>query len=74
MNLAIANEEWVSEVELKMDRFSILDKIVFCKGVINLIYADLTKEALSHLRSQQRVVKSETQLNQEKASNKASNL
>ena len=51
LNLAIANEEGVSEVEFKMDRFSILDKIVFHKGFSDLIYADLTKEASSHLRS-----------------------
>ena len=60
LNLAIANEKGVSEVDLKMDRFSILDKIVFHKGVRNLIYANLTKEALSHLMSQQWVVKLET--------------
>ena len=57
MNLSIANEEGVSEVELKMDQFSIPDKIEFNKGVSDLIYAYLTKEALSHLKSQQRVVK-----------------
>ena len=57
-----------------MDRFSIWDKIVFHKGVSDLIYADLTKEALAHLKSQQRVVKLETQLKQKKATNKAWNL
>ena len=74
LNLAITNGEGISEVELKMDQFSILDKIVFHKGVRNLIYANLTKEALSHLKSQQRVVKLETQLNKEKETNKTSNL
>ena len=53
---------------------SIWDKIVFHKGVSDLIYADLNKEALSHPKSQQRVVKLETQLKQEKAKNKAWNL
>ena len=60
MNLAIANEEGVSEVEFKMDRFSILDNIVFHKGVSDLIYADMPKEELSHLMSQQRIFKLET--------------
>ena len=45
-----------------MDRFSIQDNIVFHKGVSDLIYADMNKEALSHLKPQQRVVKLETQL------------
>ena len=57
-----------------MDRFSIPYKIVFHKGVSDLIYADLTKEALAHLNSQQWVVKLETQLKHEKATNKAWNL
>ena len=57
-----------------MDRLSIWDNIVFHKGVTDLIYADLTKEALAHLKSQQRVSKLETQLKQENASNKAWNL
>ena len=57
-----------------MDRFSILDKIVFHKGVSDLIYVDLTKEALDHLKSQQRVVKLEIQLKQEKETSKAWNL
>ena len=57
-----------------MDQFSILDKIVFHKGVSDLIYVDLTKETLRHLRSQQRVVKLETQLKQEKETKKAWNL
>ena len=74
LNLAITNEEGVSEVELKMNQFSILDKIVFHKGVSDLIYAYLTKEALAHLKSQQRVVKLETQLKQEKETNKAWNM
>ena len=47
---------------------------MFHKGVSNLIYADLTKEELSHLKSQQRVVKLETQLKQEKETNKEWNL
>ena len=51
MNLAIANEEGFSEVEFKMDQFSIQDKIVFHNGVFDLIYANLTKEVLSHLKS-----------------------
>ena len=55
LNLAITNEEGVSEIEFKMDRFSILDKIVFHNRFSDLIYDDLTKEDLSHLRSQQRV-------------------
>ena len=71
LNLAITNEEGFAKVKFKMDRFSILDKIVFHKGVIDLIYVDLTKEVLSHLRSQQRVVKLETQLKKEKEKNKA---
>ena len=71
LNLAIANEEGVFEVEFKMDQFSIRDKIVFHKGVRDLIYADLTKDALAHLKSQQRVVKLETHLKQEKETNKA---
>ena len=71
VNLAITNEEGVSKVEFKMDWFSIRDKIVFHKGVSDIIYADLTKEALAHLRSQQRVVKLETQLKQKKETNKA---
>ena len=50
----------VSEIEFQMDKLSILDKIVFHKGVSNLTYADLTKEALAHLKSQQRVDKLET--------------
>ena len=74
MNLAIANEEGFLEVEFKMDQFSIPYKILFHKGVSDLIYADLTKEALDHLKSQQRVVKLETQLKQEKETNKAWNL
>ena len=57
-----------------MDQFSIQDKIVFHKGVIDLIYPDLYKEVLAHLKSQQRVVKLETQLKQEKETNKAWNL
>ena len=65
LNLSIANEEGVSEVELKMDQFSIPYKIVFHKGVRNIIYADMTKELLSHLNSQQRVVKLETELKRE---------
>ena len=43
-----------------MDPFSIPDNIVFHKGVSDIIYVDLTKEALAHLKSQQRVVKLET--------------
>ena len=74
MNLAITNEEGFAKVKFKMDRFSIRDKIVFHKGVSELIYADLTKEALAHLKSHQRVVKLETQFKQEKETNKASNL
>ena len=74
LNLAITNEEGVSEVKLKMNQFSILDKIVFHKGFSDLIYAYLTKEELSHLKSQQRVVKLETQLKQEKQTNEAWNL
>ena len=74
LNLSIANEEGVSEAELNMDQFSIPDNIVFHKGFRDLIYADLTKEALSHLRSQQRVVKLETQLKQEKETTKPWNL
>ena len=73
LNLAIANEEGVSEVEFKMDYISIPYKIVFHKGVSDLIYVNVTKEALSHLKSQQRVVKLETQLKQEKETNKARN-
>ena len=57
-----------------MDQFSIPDKIVFHKKGSDLIYADMTKDALAHLKSQQRVVKLETQLKQEKATNKAWNL
>ena len=57
-----------------MDYISIPYKIVFHKGVSDLIYVNVTKEALSHLKSQQRVVKLETQLKQEKATNKAWNL
>ena len=62
------------ELEFQMDKFSILDKIVFHKGVSDLIYADLTKEALAHLKSQQRVDKLETQLKQERATNNVWNL
>ena len=64
----------MSEVEFKMDKFSIRDKIVFRKGVSDLIYADLTKEALAHLKSQQRVDKLETQLKHVRETNKAWNL
>ena len=74
MNLAIANGEGASEVEFNMDRFLILDNIVFHKGVSDIIYVDLNKEELDHIRSQQRVVKLETQLKQEKETSKAWNL
>ena len=51
MNLSIVDEEGVSEVEFKMDQFEIQDKIVFHKGVSDLIYVDMNKEELSHLKS-----------------------
>ena len=52
LNLAIANEEGVSELEFKMDNFSILDKIVFRKGVSDIIYVSMTNQALDHFKSQ----------------------
>ena len=44
---------------------------MFHKGVSDLIYADMTKEVLAQIKSQQRVVKLETQLKKENATNKA---
>ena len=70
LNLAIVDEEGVLEVKFKMDLFSIRNKIVFHKEVSDLIYADLNKDVLAHLNTQQRVVKLETQLKQEKETNK----
>ena len=47
---------------------------MFHKGFSDLIYADLNKEDLAHLRSQKREFKLETQLKQEKETIKAWNL
>ena len=52
LNLTISNEEGVSEVEFKMEKFSIPKKIVFHKGVSDLIYVSTTNEALDHFKSQ----------------------
>ena len=52
LNLVITNKEGVSELEFNMDKFLIPDKFVFHKGVSDLIYANLTKEELAHLKSQ----------------------
>jgi len=71
LNLAIMDEEKVAKVQFRMNQISVPCKIMFHKGVSEVLYDDLTKETLAYRKSQQNISKMEAQLKQEKASNKA---
>lgn len=62
LNLALIDEDKVAKVQLKMDRILVPEKIMFHKGVSEVLYFDLTKETLAHKNSQQKVSRLESQL------------
>ena len=71
LNLVIDDEEKASKIRLEMEQLPVPDKIWFHKQASEVLYADLTKEALAHKAAIQKIENLEAHLKQEKASNKA---
>ena len=71
LSLAITDDDKASEIRLEMDQLSATDKIWFHKQASEVLYANLTREALAHKNALQKIEKLEAHLKQEKASNKA---
>ena len=71
LKLAVSDKKEVSELHLETNQISIPDKICLHKQTSEVLYADLTKETLTHNKSKKMIVKLEMQLKQEKANSRA---
>ncbi len=70
LNLALTDEQKVSQIHLRMDQISVLDKIMFLKQASEVLYVDIMKESLDHHKSLQKISKLEAQLKWEKEANR----
>jgi len=71
LNIAIADEDKVSEVKLHYENISAPDKVKFHKNISDMLYLDYQGLSLKVSRLTTHALKLEGQLRQEKASNRA---
>ncbi len=71
LHLALVDNHKVFEIEIKMDKVSIPDKILFHKKSTEILYSDFMKETLAHSKSQMKIAKLESNLKQGKNENRA---
>jgi hypothetical protein len=70
-NIAVAEEDKVSEIKIKYHDISTPDKVKFHKKTNDLVYYDYLSLSLKNSKMTSLVAKSEGQLGQEKATNKS---
>ena len=71
MNFAVVSDKKVFEMEVKLDKISVLDKIQLHKQTGDVIYSDLLHAVMKITKLQSLVDKMEVQLKHEKVENKA---
>ena len=71
LNIAVADEDKVSEVKLHYENISVLDKVKFHINTSDMLYSDYLGLSLKVSRLTTHALKLEGQLRQEKASNRA---
>ena len=71
LKFVVVRDKKVSEIEVKLDKISVLDKIQLHKQIGDVIYYDLLHATVEVTRLQSLVDKMEIQLKHEKVENKA---
>jgi hypothetical protein len=70
-NIAVADEDKVSEIKIKYDNISAPDKVKFHKHTSDMLYSDYLSLSLKNSKLSSYAMKLEGQLRQEKASSRA---
>jgi hypothetical protein len=70
-NIAVADEDKVSEIKLKYENISFLYKVKFHRNTSDMLYSDYLVLSLKNSKMPTYAVKLEGKLRQEKASNRA---
>jgi hypothetical protein len=70
-NIAVADEDQVSEIKIKYDNISAPDKVKFHKHTSDMLYSDYLSLSLKNSKLSSYAMKLEGQLRQEKASSRA---
>jgi hypothetical protein len=70
-NIAVADEDKVSEIKMKYENISAPDKVKFHRNTSDMLYSDYLGLSLKNSRLSTYALKLEGQLRQEKASNRA---
>ena len=70
-NIAVVDEEKVSEIKIKYDNISAQDKVKFHKHNTNMLYSDYLSLSLKNSKPSSYAMKLEGKLRQEKASSRA---
>ena len=66
----MVNEKKMSEVNIKMDKINVLDKIHFHKQVSDVLYSDLLSSFLNKNKLENKVLSLEEKIKKEKAMSK----
>ena len=69
-NIAVVDEDKVSETKLKYEKISALDKVKFHKNTNDMLYSDYLGLSLKNSKISTNAIKSEGKLRKEKASNR----
>lgn len=71
LNIAVEEEDKVSEIKIMMDQLNVLDKVNFHKKMSGVLYSDLLYSTLSTKKLQEKVEKLEWQLRKRKSMSKS---